>query len=87
MVDYFDIRHTSPSIAFFFARLGVFLGSFSDHYPRVRDFVVSYSGLGLVLGSLCPLLHQSSDWFGCVQEYLRKGNMDYGVRSSDVETS
>ena len=37
MVGYSDIRRTSPSVAFFFARLGVFLCSFSDHYPRVRD--------------------------------------------------
>ena len=87
MVDYFDIRHTSPSITFFFARLGVILGSFSDHYLQVGNFVLSDSSLGLMLGSLCLLLHQSLDWFGCVQESLRKGNMDSGVRSSDVETS
>ena len=55
MIGYSDIRHTSPSIAFFFARLGVFLGSSSDHYPQVGDFVLSNSGLGLVLGNLCPL--------------------------------
>ena len=66
MVGYYDIRCISPSVAFFFARLGVFLGSSSDHYPRVGDFFLSDSGLGLVLGNLCPLLCQSLYWFGCV---------------------
>ena len=33
MVDYSDIRITSPSVAFFFARLGVFIGFSSGHCP------------------------------------------------------
>ena len=48
MVDSFDIRRTSPSIAFLFARLGALvdsrsdmLGAFpsSDPYPHIGDFV------------------------------------------------
>ena len=68
MVDYSEIRHTSPSIAFLFARLGVLLDSFSDlfgvllhhssdRYSQTRDFVVGDSGLNLTLGDLYPLLH------------------------------
>ena len=87
MVGYSDIRRTSPFVAFFFVHLGVFLGSSSDHYPWVRDFVLGDSGLGLMLGNLCPLLRQSLNWFGCVQESLRRENMDSGVRSGDLETN
>ena len=63
MVDYSKIRHTSPSIAFFFARLGALLDSSSDqlstlsHYStdqclQIRDFVLGDSSLSLVLGNL-----------------------------------
>lgn len=52
MVDYFDIRRTSPSVAFFFARLGTILVSYNNHCPWVGDFVIGDSSLGLVLGSL-----------------------------------
>ena len=75
MVDYSNIRCTSPSIAFFFARLGASLGSFNSYYPRVGDFALGDSSLGLVLGSLYPLLHQSLHWFGSMREVLRR---EYG---------
>ena len=86
MVDYSDIRRTSPSIAFFFAHLGASLGSLSSHCPRVGDFVLGDSSLGLVLGSLYPLLCQSLDWFGSVREALRRESMSFEVRSNDLET-
>ena len=86
MVDYFDIVRTSPSVAFFFAHLGASLGSFSDHCPRVGDFVLGDSSLGLVLGNLHLLLRQSLDWFRSVREALRRENMGSEVRSSDLET-
>ena len=86
MVGYSDIRRTSSSVAFFFSCLGVFLGSSSDHYPQVGDFVLSDSSLGLMLGNLFPLLHQYLDWFRCVQEFLRRENMDFDVRLGDLET-
>ena len=86
MVDYSDIRRTSPSIAFFFARLGAFIGSFSGHCPRVKDFILGDSSLGLVLGDLYPLLCKSLDWFRSIREALRRENMDSEDRSSDLET-
>ena len=83
MVDYSDIRHTSPSVAFFFARLGAYLGALSSHCLRVGDFVLGDSILGLVLGSLYPLLRQSWDWFGSMQKALRMESMSFEVRLSD----
>ena len=86
MVGYSDIRRTSSSVAFFFSCLGVFLGSSSYHYPRVGDFVLSDNSLGLMFNNLFPLLRQSLDWFRCVQESLRRENMDSDVRLGDLET-
>ena len=59
MVAYSDIRRTSPSVAFFFTRLGVFIGCSSGHYPQIGDFTLGDNGLNLVLGDLYPLLCQS----------------------------
>ena len=68
MVDNFEVKHTSPSVAFLFARLGALVESSgdpmgtllpSDSYPQVEEFVFSGSGLGLVLGDLYPLLYKS----------------------------
>ena len=89
MVDSSEIRRTSPSIAFLFARsetlvdshsdtLGVF--SSSDPYPHIGDFVVVGSGLGLVLGDLYPLLHKSLACFKSIREDLRRENMGSEVR-------
>ena len=86
MVDYYDIRCTSPSVAFFFARLGAFICSPSGHCPRVGGFVLGDNSLGLVLGDLYPLLCQSLDWFGSVREALRREHMGSEVRSSDLES-
>ena len=87
MVDYSDIRSTSPTIAFFFACMGAFIGFSSEDCPQVRDFTLGDSSLSLVLGDLYPLLCQSLDWFGSVREVLRRENMGSEVRSSDLETS
>ena len=75
MVDYSDIRRTSPLVAFFFACLGVFIGFSSGHRPQVGDFALGDSSLSLVLGDLYPLLCQSLDWFGSVRGVLRRENM------------
>ena len=81
MVDSSEIRHTLPSIAFLFARLGTLVDSHSDTlgvfsssdpYPHIGDFVVAGSGLGLVLGDLYPLLHNSLIWFKSIREALRR---------------
>ena len=97
MVDYFEIRHTSPSIAFFFARLGVLIVSSSDQlgslsdcssdpHLHIGDLVLRDSSLGLVLGNLYPLLCQSLAWFKFVSGVLRRESMGCQVRLSDLET-
>ena len=96
MVDYFELRHTSPSIAFLFACLGALLDSSSeplgvllhrssDQYPKIGDFVMSDNGLDLALGDLYLLLHQSLSWFKSVCGVFRRENMESKVRSSDLE--
>ena len=94
MVYSSEIRRTSPSIAFFFARLRALvdshsdtLGAFSssDPYPQIGDFVVVGSGLGLVLGDLYPLLHKSLAWFKSIRGDLRRENMGSKVRSGNLE--
>ena len=87
MVDYSDIRITSPSVAFFFARLGVFIGFSSGHCPQIGDFTLGDSGLSLVLGDQYPLLCQSLGWFESVRGVLRKENMSSEVRFSDLEAN
>ena len=68
MVGYSEVKCTSPSIAFLFARLGALLESSTDplgtvssdgSYSPIEGFVLSGSGLGLVLGDLYPLLYKS----------------------------
>ena len=75
MVGYFEVERTSPSVAFLFTRLGALLESSTDplgvlspngSYPLIESFVLSGSGLGLVLGDLYPLLHKSQIWFKSV---------------------
>ena len=94
MVDHFEIRRTSPFIAFLFARLGglldsssdplgVLLHCSSDQYPQIGDFVVGDSGLDLALGNLYPLLHQSLSWFKFVRRVFRRENIGSEVRLSD----
>ena len=87
MVDYSDIRRTSPSVAFFFARLDMFIGFSSGHCPYVGNFALTNSSLSLVLGDLYPLLCQSLDWFKSVRGVLRRENMGSKVRSSDLEAN
>ena len=87
MVDHSDIRHTSPSVAFFFAHLGAFIGFSSGHCPQVGEFDLGDSSLCLVLGDLYPLMCQSLGWFELVRGILRRENMGSEVRSSDLEAS
>ena len=97
MVDYSEIRHTSPSITFLFTRLAALIDSssdplcallycFSDPYPYIGNFFVGDSGLGLVLGDLHPLLCKSLAWFKSLHRDLRKEIMGSEVRSSDLES-
>ena len=87
MVYHSEIRCIFPYVAFYFARLGAFLGSSSDLCPWFGDFVQGDSSLGLVLGDLYPLQRQSLDWFGSVQKALKREVMGSEVRSSNFETS
>ena len=75
MVGYSEVQHTSPSVSFLFTRLKALiesstkpLGVFSPvgSYLPIEGFVLSGSGLGLVLGDLYPLLYKSQVWFKSV---------------------
>ena len=68
MMGYSEVQRTSPSVAFLFARLGALIESSTKplgvlspigSYPLIEGFVLSGSGLGLVLGDLYPLLYKS----------------------------
>ena len=54
MVDYTAIRLESPSVSFFFARLGVFLKYSSGWHPQVGLFMPHDCALRLVLLELYP---------------------------------
>ena len=83
MVNSSEVRVACPSISFFFARLGAFLGTSHTFLPLVGNFVFEGSSLCVVLGDLFPLLCQSIDWFeGLVSE--RRAMSE--VRSSELET-
>ena len=60
MVDFDFIRKETPSVSFFFARLGVFLESFGGHRPHVGLFVPRDCGaFRPILIGLYPLLYCS----------------------------
>ena len=86
MADYSEIRNTSSSIAFLFARLGALLDSpndplgvpshhFSNQYPPIGGFAIGFSGPSLALSDLHPLLYQSQSWFKSVQVFFMRENM------------
>ena len=54
MVDYTAIKLESPSVSFFFARLGVFLKYSSGWHPQVGLFMPHDCALRLVLLELYP---------------------------------
>ena len=86
MVDFAFIRKESPSVSFFFARLGVFLESFGGHRPHIGLFVPRDCGaFRLVLTSLFPLIRRS-----LITHHLEMIAIEYrdsDVRSSELETS
>ena len=81
MVDYTEDRVASPSVPFFFARLGVFLESSNERRPKVGFFVPCDCAFRLVLVQLFPLIHHSLYLF-----YLAKEIVQEEVKSSDLET-
>ena len=78
MVDYTELRHISPSIAFLFTRLRGLLDSFGDQYPQIGGFVIRDSGLDLALGDLYPFLQQSLSWFKSIHGVFRRENIGSG---------
>ena len=94
MVDNFEVRRNSPSVAFLFARLGSLVELFGEllgvpspngSYPQVEEFVSRGSGLGLALGVLYPLLLESQVWFQSVRGLLREESMGFEAGSGDLE--
>ena len=94
MVGYFEVQRISPFFSFLFARLGALIESSTNplgvlspvgSYPPIEGFVLSGSGLGLVLGDLYPLLYKSQVWFKSVREVLRREVMGSEVGSGDLE--
>ena len=84
MVDFDFFRQESPSISFFFARLGVFLKYSSSRHPQVSLFVSRFTALKPVLLSLYPLIHHS-----LIKHHLEMTTVEYredDVRSSELET-
>ena len=79
MVGSSEVRIACPSISFLFAHVGGSLGVFA----HIENFVFEGNSLGVVLTELCPLFHQSLNWFeGLVRE---RGIMSE-VRSSELDT-
>ena len=85
MVDYFEVRHLSPSVSLFFACLEAFINSFGGRRPTIEGFALGDSSLDLVLANLYPLLRQSLNWFKAVQRVLAKERMGSEVRLSNLE--
>ena len=56
MVDYSEVRNLSPSISFFFARLGDFLKSSGGHCPQVELFASRDNALRSILTDLYPFV-------------------------------
>ena len=79
MVGNSEVGIACPSISFLFTRLGGSLGVF----PHVENFVFERNSLGVVLTELCPLLHQSLDWF---EGLIRERGIMSEVRSSQLDT-
>ena len=69
MVGSSEVRIACPSISFLFACLGGVFRCFSAR----QEFFFEGNSLGVVLTELCPLLHQSLDWF----KGLGEGERDY----------
>ena len=69
MVGYSEVQRISPFVAFLFTRLEALIESSTNplgvlspvgSYPPIEGFVLSGSGLGLVLGDFFPFVVQIS---------------------------
>ena len=83
MLSSFEVRTLCPSISFLFAHLGDSLRISRNFCPLVEGFVCGGNSLSLVLTDLCPLLHQSVDWF---EDLMGDRRVMSEVRSNELET-
>ena len=85
MVDFDFIKKETPSVSFFFARLGVFLESSGGRRPQVGLFVPWNCGaFRPILIGLYPLFHCS-----LIAHHLEMTAIEYrdsDVKSSELET-
>ena len=85
MIDFAFIKKETPSVLFFFARLGVFLESSGGRRPHIGLFVPRDCGaFRHVLLSLYPLIRHS-----LIVHHLEMNAIEYrdsDVRSSELET-
>lgn len=86
MVYFAFIRRETPSISFFFARLGVFIECSDGHHPQVGLFFPRDCGaFRPVLTSLFPLICHS--FISHHLEMTSREYRDIDVRSNELETS
>ena len=85
MVDFDFIKKETPSVSFFFARLGVFLESSGGHCPHVGLFIPwDFGAFRPVLISLYPLIRHSLITYHLEMTAIKYRDSD--VRSSELET-
>ena len=85
MVDHTAVSLGSPSVSFFFARLGVFLEYSSGRRPHIGLFVSRECALRLVLLELYPLIHHSLIRYHLAKEMVeeRLSELGMGLSSSN----
>ena len=85
MVGFVSLRQQTPSVSFFFARLGVFLEHSSGKRPQVGLFLPrSYAALRPFLVTLYPLIRHSLIKHHLEMVVIEEG--DSKLRSSELET-
>ena len=82
MVDYTFVRQNSPSVSFFFARLGVYLEFLSGQRPQVGLFVSRSCAFRPVLFELYPLIRRSLIQYHLAREMAKERVRDTEVRLS-----
>ena len=84
MVDHTDVRLGSPSISFFFARLGVFLEYSGGRHPQVGLFVSQEHAFRPVLLELYPLISHSLIQYHLVSKMVEERFVGSEVRLSEL---
>ena len=86
MVDHTNVRLGSPSISFFFARLGIFLEYFGGCHPQVGLFVSKESALRSVLLELYPLISHSLIQYHLASKMAKERFIGSEVRLCELGT-